>query len=163
MMNRKHFFAALLVCSFLVMQLSQAVLAAPAPELPKAPQLTLPVAAADASLASYGTVLSEDEMAAVDGRWGHIVTGILSGMVSSAIHYILVDEDPTLGEFGMAVAKGAATGAVGAAVATAAMVAKGASMAYSAAETAWGCWAAAHAGAFSGAYDRVQSEGMLNW
>lgn len=113
------------------------------------------VCAASVPLSDYGIPLSDEEMAELDGEWGHIVSGALTGAVTSAFAYATGSEDHSLKGLASAAAEGAAWGAVGGAMSSVRAVATGASLAFNAAETAWSCFAGANLGALQGAVSQI--------
>lgn len=114
-----------------------------------------PVFASPVDLTCYGDLLSEDELAEADGEWSLIFGGALAGAVTGAFSYATGAEDHSLSGLGMAVAEGAAWGAVSGAFATVQAVATGASLVATAAETAIACYTGANLGALKGAVSQV--------
>lgn len=94
---------ACLTCALLVSQISGAVFASSAIDVN-------PITAAD--IGSYGTLLTQEELEDIEGGWGPIITGAISGAVCSAVTYALVAEEPTLQGAAIEAAKGAAWGAI---------------------------------------------------
>lgn len=103
---------------------------------------------------AYGRPLSADEMAAVDGELGCLITGAIIGAVGAFFEYIISDEDPTIGEMVETVGTAALLGAVSSGLA----VVGGASAAFSWSQLGWGVWGAAHVGSFTGYIDRLLDE-----
>ena len=101
---------ACLTCALLVSQISGAVFASSAIDVNPTPAVNKAALAAD--IGSYGTLLTQEELEDIEGGWGPIITGAISGAVSSVVTYALVAEDPTLQGAAIEAAKGAAWGAV---------------------------------------------------
>lgn len=68
-----------------------------------------------ARLAAYGDLLSDAEMAQIDGEWWNVVLGAATGAISSVTAYTVssYDDDWSLGGAAVAAATGVITGAIG--------------------------------------------------
>jgi hypothetical protein len=103
----------------------------------------------------YGVPLTEDELSAVEGEWGPILVGAISGAVTGGFAYACGTDNPTVRGLVGSVASGAAFGALGGTLTTLRAVATGGSVAFRAADAAWGSWAGANVGALKGAVSHI--------
>ena len=121
-----------------------------------------PAYAVSGLLESYGTPLTDEELAEADGEWSLIVSGAITGAVSAAFSYATGAEDHSLSGLATAVAEGAAWGAVGGAFATVQAVATGASLVATAADTAISCFVGANRVPSKGRSLRSSVIGMIS-
>ena len=110
MKRLQRMIVACLTCALLVSQISGAVFASSAIDVIPTPAVNK--AALAPGISSYGTLLTQEELEDIEGGWGPIITGAISGAVCSAVTYALVAEEPTLQGAAIEAAKGAAWGAI---------------------------------------------------
>lgn len=125
MKRYQRLIVALLACTLLFGQISGAVYAA------SDVGYVNPVAN-ESSLDVYGIPLTQEEMEATEGGWGHLITGAIGGAIGSATTYLILEDEPTLRGVAVEAAVGAVWGAATAGLNTVKAVYSGASLAFDA-------------------------------
>lgn len=94
--------------------------------------------------------MSDEQLDAIIGELNPIGAGMITGAVGGGFQYATSEGEKSLVGLGKAVGEGALYGAVAGAATAVGLAAAGATIAVSAASTAWAAWGAAHAGAITG-------------